>query len=271
MAKPNIIFITDFGLKDNFVGVMKGVISGITPDANIIDITHDIEPQNYKQAAFILAQSVKYFPKGSIFVCIVDPGVGSARNIIAIKTQDFIFLSPDNGILSYILSNYTPEGIFSLTNKKYFLENISPTFHGRDIFAPVAAHLANGVEVEKMGERISPISIIKIPDPLCFLDTQNIWHGEIIHIDRFGNAITSLKANLLDLSTDNFPKQELNWIFETGNIKIRYLSQTFSDVDVGNYLAFIGSFGYIEIGLREGNAAKKTKFELGQNVYAYKF
>ena len=271
MSKPNIIFITDFGLADNFVGVMKGVINKICPDANIIDLTHHIEPQNYKQAAFLLSVSVDYFPKDSIFVCIVDPGVGTSRNAIAVKTKDYIFLSPDNGILSYIISKYTPEGIYSLDNNKYFLEKISSTFHGRDIFSPVAAHLANGIPIEQLGGRIRPISLIMCPETLCFLDTQNIWHGEILHIDRFGNAITSLKADMLDVSTENFPKQHLNWIVETGNLKIRYLSQTFADVNVGDYLTYIGSFGYLEIGMREGNASRKAKLEVGQNVYAYKF
>lgn len=271
MAQKTIVLTSDFSLSDNFVGVMKGVISNLAPDAKVIDLTHNIEPQNYKQAAFILSVSVKYFPMGTIFVCIVDPGVGSSRNSIAVETEDYTFISPDNGTLSYILQKYTPKGIYSIENDKYFLDKVSATFHGRDIFAPVAAHLANGLKVEDVGERVSPISLITVPDPQCFNDAQNIWHGEVLHIDRFGNIITSLKADVLGIDSYNFAKQELNWMFEASSVKIRYLSQTFADVNRGDYLAYVGSFGYIEIAKREGNAAKELNITLGNNVYGWKF
>ena len=271
MERPTIILTTDFGIDDVYVGVMKGVIYQIAPEARIIDLTHSINPQNYKQAAFLLSVSASHFPKDSIFVSVIDPGVGTARNAIAVETKDYKFISPDNGTLSYVLQKFTPIGIYSITREKYFLNNVSATFHGRDIFAPVAAHIANGTDISELGERISPLSLITVPDPQCFLDSQNIWHGEILHIDRFGNIITSLKADLLDINQYHFSKQELNWMFEIGNIKIRYLSQTFADVNVGEFLAYVGSFGYIEIAKREGNAAKELGIIPGQNVYAWKF
>ena len=271
MDIPTIVLMSDFGLKDNYVGVMKGVIAKIAPKARIIDLTHDIEPQNYKQAAYILVNSIPYFTKGAIFVSVVDPGVGTARNAIAMKAGGNYFIAPDNGLLSYVMVKDHPDGIYSLSNMKYFLEDISATFHGRDIFAPVAAYIANGVEIKEFGERISPISLITIPEPQCFLDAQNIWHGEVLHIDRFGNIVTSLKAELMGIDVTNFPKQNLNWIVESANIKIRYLSQTFADVDVNHYLAYIGSYGYLEIGCRDSNAAQKSGLTVGQNVYAYKF
>jgi len=271
MNATNIVLLTDFGLEDVYVGLMKAVISKLSPDTKIIDLSHSIDPQNYKQAAFLLSVSVEYFPENTIFVCVIDPGVGTARNAIAMKTDKYTFISPDNGTLSYVLQDYIPLGVYSIVRDKYFLEQVSATFHGRDIFAPVAAHLANGLEVERLGERISPLSLITIPEPQCFLDAQNIWHGEVIHIDRFGNIITSLKAKTMGINQFKFSKQELNWMFETGNLKIRYLSQTFGDVNVGDFLAYVGSFGYIEIGKREGNAAKEIGVTIGQNVYAWKF
>ncbi len=271
MNRPTIVLTTDFGTDDIYLGVMKAIIYSMAPDANIIDLTHSIAPQNFKQAAFLLSVSVKYFPKNTIFLTIIDPGVGTARNMIAMKCKDYTFLSPDNGTLSYVLQHYTPDAIYSITEKEYFLDDISATFHGRDVFAPVAAHLANGLDISKLGERVSPLSLITVPDAQCFLDAQNIWHGEILHIDRFGNIVTSLKAETMDINPYHFAKQELNWMFELGSIKIRYLSQTFADVNIGDYLAYVGSFGYIEIGKRDGNAAKELGIMTGQNIYGWKF
>ena len=271
MNKPTIVLTTDFGLEDVYVGLMKTVITSMAPEVQIIDLTHSINPQNYKQAAFLLSISVKYFPANTIFLSIIDPGVGTSRNSIAVKCKDYTFLSPDNGTLSYVLQEYTPVEIHSITREKYFLNDVSATFHGRDIFAPVATHLAKGLDIAELGERISPLSLVTIPDPQCFLDTQNIWHGEALHIDRFGNIITSLKADAMEINPFLFSKQELNWMFELGNLKIRYLSQTFGDVNMGDFLAYVGSFGYIEIAKREGNAAKELGIIIGQNIYAWKF
>lgn len=271
MERPTIVLLTDFGNEDNFVGIMKGVIKKISPTSDVIDLTHSINPQNLKQAAFILSVSVKYFPQNTIFISIVDPGVGSSRNSIAVKTKDYTFISPDNGTLSYVMQQYTPLGVYSITNSDFFLSQVSATFHGRDIYAPLAAHLANGLDIEKVGERISPISLITLSEPKCFIDNQNIWHGEVMHIDRFGNIMTSLKAKTMNIEATHFSKQDLNWIFETGNIQIRYLSQTFSDVNVGNFLAYVGSFGYIEIGKRDGSASDILQLNHGDNIYAYRF
>ena len=269
--KHFIVLMTDFGTTDNFVGIMKGVIYTISPDVEIIDLLHDIQPQNFKQASFLLSVSVDFFPKGTIFLSIVDPGVGTARNAIVVQTEKYTFIAPDNGLLTYVLHKHKPIAIYSILNKKYQLDYISATFHGRDIFAPVASHIANGVDINLIGERISPISLIALPEPQCFIDSQHIWHGEIIHIDRFGNIVTSLKADTLGIKTVEFPKQDLKWIIESANLKIKYLSQTFSDVDLGHYLAYIGSYGYIEIGIRDGNASLKSGLMIGQSVYAYKF
>ncbi len=269
--KNYIALMTDFGLRDSYLGIMKGVIYSMAPHVNIIDLTNDIQPQNFKEAAFVLNNAVEFFPKETIFLCIIDPGVGTSRNSVAMKAGDYYFLSPDNGLLSYVIKKFQPEGIYSLNNSKYFLPDVSSTFHGRDIFAPVAAHIANGTDISEFGERISPISLISLPDPQCFLDSQGIWHGEVLHIDRFGNIITSLKASTLGLDYKNLTKQNLRWIVESSNIKITFLHQTFGDVNVGSFLAYIGSSGFLELGIREGNAAEASGIVVGQNVYAYEF
>jgi S-adenosylmethionine hydrolase len=271
MTKPLIVLTTDFGTTDNFVGIMKGVILGISPEAIIIDLMHEIQPQNFKQASFLLSVSIDYFPKGSIFLSIVDPGVGTTRNAIVVLTEKYTFVAPDNGLLTYVLQKYKPIAIYSIFNKKYQLDYISATFHGRDVFAPVAAHLANGIDVKTIGDLINPISLITINPPKCFLDDQHIWHGEIMHIDRFGNLITSLKASTLGISNIEFSKQNLRWSVEIADLKIKYLSQTFADVDLGQFLAYIGSYGYIEIGVRDGNASQKSGFTIEESVYVYKF
>ncbi|MGR3218622.1 MAG: SAM hydrolase/SAM-dependent halogenase family protein, partial [Candidatus Anammoxibacter sp.] len=164
---PSIVtLLTDFGLHDEYVGVMKGVILGIDRSARIIDLSHSIKPQDIIGAAYVLLSAYKYFPAGTVNLVVVDPGVGSDRKIICVKTKDHIFLAPDNGILSILIAHETPEIIIEVTNKKYFLPEVSNTFHGRDIFAPVAAHLANGVKPEELGEELFAIQEIDIPVPV---------------------------------------------------------------------------------------------------------
>ena len=144
------------------------------------------------------------------------------------------------------------------------------THYTTDIFAPVAAHLANGVSLTEMGKRVSPNNLISLPNPQCFLDGQDIWHGEVIHIDHFGNIITSLDAESLKITPSKSPETNSNWVFETGDIKVNSLAYTFSNVNQGDFVAYIGSSGYLEIAMREGNAALEKEIQIGENVYAYK-
>ena len=269
MNRQLIVFTTDFGLSDPYVGMMKGVIKKICPGAEIVDLRNEIEPQNIKQAAFALHTAVPYFPDGTIFLTVVDPGVGTDRKAIAFKAGENYYIAPDNGLLSYIISGYDINSIYSLTNQKYHLESVSSTFHGRDIFAPVAAHIANGVELNELGEKINHDTLVKLPHPQCFLDTQGIWHGEVLHIDRFGDILTSLNSEILGIIKSGSKKRDLRWVIETADIKINNLSSTFGDVKSREYVGFIGSSGYLEIGLRDGNAAAEAEISIGQNVYAY--
>lgn len=270
MRNPLIVLTSDFGLSDNFVGVMKGVILKIAPYVSVVDLTHEINPQNIKEAAFVLHTAVDFFPEGTIFLTIIDPGVGTDRDAIAFKAANNFFIAPDNGVLTYILRKYKIEGVYSLTNVKYHLEKVSPTFHGRDIFAPAAAHIANGVPLQELGKRISPYNLVTLSNPQCFLDSQNIWHGEVIHIDHFGNIVTSLHESSLKIAPSKNIDKNSYWVVETGDMKIQSLSYTFGDVGVGSFVAYLGSSGYIEIGMRDGNAAAVKNIKTGDNVYAYK-
>lgn len=268
--KKFVALLTDFGLDDNYVGIMKGTIYSLNPNVEIIDITHSIEPRNIKQAAFALKTSVNYFPEGTIFVCVVDPGVGSSRSALCVQAGNYYFAAPDNGLLSYTLENYKKPRIYTFTNEKYQIENPSKTFHGRDIFAPLAAYIAQGVDLSEFGEAISFQKIIKLPPLKCHFDNHGNLIGEVIHIDRFGNIITSLSAKALGLNMHNILQQDLKWKFEIGHQKIRNISLTYSDVESGEFLAYIGSSGYLEIGIRNGNAGKSLNAFIGQLICARK-
>jgi len=268
--KNVIALLTDFGLVDNYVGIMKGTILSINPNVEIIDITHSIEPRNIRQAAFVLMTSVKYFPEGTIFVTVVDPGVGSNRNAIGVQAGKFFFVAPDNGILTYTLNNFRHHKIHLFTNEKYQLENPSKTFHGRDIFAPMAAYLAMGVDIAEFGEEYPLSKLVKLSPLKSYYDRFGNLIGEVVHIDRFGNIITSLSSIALGINMHNILKQDLKWKFEIGHTKIKNISTTYSDVEEGEFLAYIGSSGFLEIGIRNGNAAEKTGAYIGQLICAKK-
>src|SRR5437762_854766 len=162
ISRPVIAMMTDFGLEDGDVGVMKGVIAGITPNVHIIDITHDVSPQNVASGAWILASAYRYFPQDTVFVCVVDPGVGSSRQAIAIHAGDWFFVGPDNGLFSYVLTEQSVHVAVVLSNPLYHLAQVSTTFHGRDIFAPAGAHLARGIPMNELGTLIDPTTLQRI-------------------------------------------------------------------------------------------------------------
>lgn len=248
--RKNIVLMTDFGYKDNFIGVIKGVILNIAPNTNILDLTHNIQSQNIKQAAFILDTSYSFFPEGSIFVAVVDPDVGSNRKAIAVKTCNYYFVAPDNGILTYVLEKEKIIEIVELTNPKYQLSQISNTFHGRDIFAPISAYISKGITLNNFGSTVKYNNITKINKPYFNIQDSNHFSGEIIHIDNFGNLITSIQASQIGLENNNLK----DWIIEIGVYKINGISKSFADVEENQLLAFIGSSGYMEIAIRNGNA-----------------
>ena len=257
---PVIVLMTDFGLSDTYVGQMKGVIHSIAPSAHIIDLTHAISPQNIAQGAFLLGTSAPFFPEGSIFVSVVDPGVGTARRAIAIQTERHTFLAPDNGLLTTILQKEQVKRCISIniTEKRYILTSVSSTFHGRDVFSPAAAHLAIGVPVQELGEESDPAGCTRIHIPDCTSsDSGHSWEGSVIFTDHFGNLVTSLDSEQLDRS--------IQWIVSAGELQLP-LSATYGDVADQQPLAYRGSFGMIEIGIRNGNASELLGIKDGDRV-----
>jgi S-adenosylmethionine hydrolase len=257
MKKRSVIaLITDFGLDDGYVASMKGVILTLSPAAQIIDITHSIEPGNVDQAAFLLWTTFNYFPKGTIFVCVVDPGVGSKRNILCVQTNNHCFLAPDNGVLKFVLGSIRAKTIISVTQKKYFSKEISNTFHGRDIFAPVAAHLFNGLSIGKLGAETTPVTA-KEHFVEIVAASKKTYAGKIIHIDRFGNIITNFHSRRFST---------LRSRLQIGKTTIHRFSRTYAEAESKYPFLTIGSSMLLEISFRNGNAARLLNAKMNQRV-----
>ena len=236
---PPIVLLTDFGHQDGFVGIMKGVIHGISPDCPVIDLSHEIPPQNVSAAAFVLWNSYLHFPPETLFVCVVDPGVGSERDILAVRTKSYRFLVPDNGVMDYILSESIVKSMLRVENPKLLTGNISQTFHGRDIFAPVAAHWQKGFPYTQIG----PLHRYSIPDsPFVESEGQRSVTGNIIYQDHFGNLISNIRLA---------PSQNGQVQFDGRNIP---LVSAYAAVQPGELLAIAGSHGLLEIAVRNGRA-----------------
>ena len=257
MASRIITLTTDFGLADGYVASMKGVILSIVPDGRIVDITHDIDPQSVQQAAIVLATAAGFFPGGTIHVAVVDPGVGTERALLAVKAGGQIFLAPDNGLLGVVFERYPMPEVRRISNQSLFMPRVSRTFHGRDILAPVAAHLARGVPFEEVGPKMKDYDRGNFPHATVRV---NQVEGQIVYRDRFGNLMTNISES--DLQT--FDPATLQ--VRAGYTGIRGLSGAYSDVEKGELLCLIGSAGYLEIALREGSAADKLRFPLGTEV-----
>ena len=270
-----ITLTTDFGTIDTYVGAMKGVILGLNPEATIVDICHDIEPQNLAQAAFLMSTVYPYYPPGSIHVVVVDPEVGSARRAILLATPSAFFIAPDNGVLTYVLRESGPQapkasrrgtpktmaigpGIqaFALTERRFWQPTASSTFHGRDIFAPVAAHLSLGVPPSHFGGALSSLTVIPLPQPKR--RTGGVA-GHIIHIDRFGNLIT-------DIMGQDLPQGDI--AIEVRGQRIEGLSSSYAEGD--ELLALIGSSGRLEIAARNDSAAWQLGARIGDEVRVVK-
>ena len=259
MLHPIITLTSDFELKDPYVAEMKAVILNINPEATIVDITHEIEKFNIRMGAFVLASAVPYFPKGAVHVAVVDPGVGTRRRALLVQTPQGFLMGPDNGILALAARRQGVKSVHEITNSKFMLPSISRTFHGRDLFAPAAAHLANGTPPAKFGPRISKIvspqfaEIVKKKDTLV---------GEVIHVDGFGNIITNIgKKNLEPLDIKNMVKVRLG----TTELKLKFC-KAYAEVGIGNPLAIVGSHDFLEIALNQGNAAKRFETKIGDTV-----
>ena len=260
---PVISLMTDFGIKDGNVGVMRGVIWGICPSAQITDLSHMIQPQNIREAAYIFARSVPYFPKGSIHVVVVDPGVGTARRPMAAQIGDWFYVGPDNGTITGLLERAERESwattFVELNERKYWLGTISHVFHGRDIFSPVAAHLANGVPLTDLGMPFDEPVRLELPKPE---KTQTGWRGEVIHIDHFGSASTNIRVD--DLGEAMKDKEKIT-IRLNGN-EILGMVNTFGDRPVGELIALLGSTGNLGIAVVNGSAVQRLGTKVGDAV-----
>jgi S-adenosylmethionine hydrolase len=255
MNRPIITLTTDFGTKDGNVGAVKGVIMRINPKVEIVDVTHEIKPFDSFGAAFTLNNFYRYFPQNTIHLVVIDPGVGSKRQPLLLQTPDFLFVGPDNGVFSFILQNEEIDEIISISNRKYFLSKISPTFHARDIFAPVAAYLSLGVDIREFGVPATECSQLFIP--LTKASRRGIV-GEIIHVDNFGNLITNIEEKSIQ-------DERIKFI----EIKRRRISQTaksYYEIPEGNIGALIGSSGFLEIATNRGNAAELVKADVDTKV-----
>jgi len=253
-----ISLLTDFGLDDNYVGVMRGVILNIDPKAKILDLTHNVERHNIIQAAFLLKGSFKYFPKKTIFLVVVDPGVGSRRKAVIVKTKDYVFIGPDNGVLSLALSQTKIEKIIEITNKRYFIKPVSDTFHGRDIFSPVAGFLSGGIPIEEFGRKIDKLKSLNLPK----VDIKDdLLGGEIIYVDRFGNLITNIeKGSFYDfVNKKKFKIHFKRGIFER-------INKSYTQTDTGRPLVIWGSFGNLEISVNRGSAKDYFKVKGRESV-----
>ncbi|MFQ5933951.1 MAG: S-adenosyl-l-methionine hydroxide adenosyltransferase family protein [Dehalococcoidia bacterium] len=266
-----ITFTTDFGLRDAYVAAMKGVVLGINPEATLVDISHSVAPQNVREGAFVLGMAYRYFPQGTIHVAVVDPGVGTSRRGLILKGAGHYFVAPDNGVLSHVLTDALEEGPSAskpaaeaqdlppgfeavvLTERRYWRPDVSDTFHGRDIFAPVAAHLSLGVPLKRFGEPLS--SVLAFPRPTPTVGEDGSVRGEIMHIDGFGNLITNIRRG-------NLPEGDVE-ISMTGH-SVRGISRSYQEGK--GLLAIFGSGGYLEISESNGSAASITGAGVGASV-----
>jgi len=254
---PTITLTTDFGLRDWFVGTMQGVIAGIHPAAKVVDLTHDIPAGDVRAGAFALAAAYSYFPKDTIHVAVVDPGVGSARRAIAGQTAKYFFVGPDNGLLSWALARQKILACHALQNQTFFLPSVSRTFHGRDIFAPVAAHLSRGVPIQKLGPPVKEFLRLDRPEPER---SGRRLKGQILYIDRFGNAITNCDAFALS------PLGQGRLHVLARGKKLCSVEGFYQAVGSGQAVAVLGSTGFLEIAINGGNAAARFSLRAGDPV-----
>ena len=258
MDRGIITLITDFGTRDGYVGAMKGVILKINPQVRLVDITHEVSPQDIFEAGFILKNSYRYFPDGSIHLAVVDPGVGSKRRAILVEAGDHFFIGPDNGVFTFIYESERIKKVVELTNKRYFLPHISNTFHGRDIFAPAAAYLSKGIPFEDFGGICNDVVRFDIPEPET---ERGIIKGVVLHVDRFGNLI----SNIPEVLFGELVGRRMHEISIGGEV-LGDIKGSYSEVEEEQALALFGSSGYLEISVRGQDAREKLKLNKGSEV-----
>ncbi len=258
MKNSIITLLTDFDTKDPYVASMKGVILNINPRCIVIDITHQVNPHDIQEGAFILANAYSFFPKGTIHLSVVDPGVGGTRKSILLVSQNYFFVGPDNGLFTLIAQREKVRQVVALTEKEYFLPKVSKTFHGRDLFAPVAAHLSLGIKPDAFGHKIDSIKELGFQKPVL---KNGKLSGEILHIDTFGNLVSNIDEETLFRFTKKQP-----FVIRAGRKTIRDLKKGYWEGKKGELIALLGSGGFLEVSVREGNAQKMLKVKRGDPI-----
>jgi S-adenosyl-L-methionine hydrolase (adenosine-forming) len=258
MARPIIALLTDFGTASHYAGTMKGVVLTLCPDVTLVDITHDIPPHDVLTGAFELAASYKYFPAGTIFLAVVDPGVGSSRRGLIADTGEYRFVAPDNGVLTAVLREHKPKRIVELTERRYARPTVSRTFEGRDRFAPAAAWLAKGTEPTAMGRPVATWLQLEIPEPH---EEQTALVGEVVLVDRFGNLVTNIDRRRFD----QFRHDASISIAVDGQIVDRLVA-TYAEAPAGSICALFGSSDHLELALNGGSAAHQLGLGRGAAI-----
>jgi len=258
MRTPIITLLTDFGTKDHYVASMKGVILSINPRCTLIDITHQVSPNDIQEGAFLLSNSYSYFPKETIHLSVVDPGVGGIRKPILLVTQNYFFIGPDNGLFAFVAQREKVKKVIVLTQQRYFLPKLSTTFHGRDLFAPVAAHLSLGIKPNSFGYETPSVKKLGFETPIV---KEGKLSGKIVHIDTFGNLVSNIDEELFVRVTKEHP-----YVIRLGKRKIHGLGKGYWEGKPGVPMALFGSGGFLEISINKGNAEKALKVKKGDQV-----
>jgi S-adenosylmethionine hydrolase len=258
MARPLIALLTDFGTRDHYAGTIKAVILGICPDANLVDISHDIPPHDVMAGALELGACYKYFPAGTIFCAVVDPGVGSQRRGIAADTGDYRFVAPDNGVLTAVLRETPPKRLVELTERRYARPTVSKTFEGRDRFAPAAAWLAKGVDLSALGRSAGDYQRLSVPEPDV---TDTTISGEVIRVDGFGNLITNIDHKLFDRFSQTGAIE-----VSAGSHRVGRVVATYAEAAAGETCALFGSTDQLEFAVNAANASERLNLTRGAPV-----
>jgi len=258
MGRPVVALLSDFGLRDHYAGTMKGVILSICPDATLVDITHDVPPHDVLAGALELVAAYRYFPAGSVFVAVVDPGVGSTRRGIAADTGEYKFVAPDNGVLTLVFDDQAPKRVVELTERRYARPTVSRTFEGRDRFAPAAAWLAKGIELGALGRNASAVHRLDVPRPRIGDGTID---GEVLRVDRFGNLITNIDRRTFDRMAG------AGLEIRVGSHRVSKVVSTYADVSADEICALFGSTDHLEIAANGASAAIRLDVGRGATVH----
>jgi hypothetical protein len=258
---PPLVLLTDFGLEGPYVGQMKGILAELAPGHPVIDLTHSVSPQDVREGAFLLEVSWRHFPAGSVFIAVVDPGVGTERALLAIEAEGRTFVGPDNGLLTGALPSGTSFQAVRLENERYRLPTVSATFHGRDVFVPAGAALASGVPLDELGPPVHQLE--QLSDRFPVVSPTEI-RGRVIHADRFGNLVTDIAYETWAEWAQGRTSSEVN--FQIGGEMVKGLKTTYGEAAWGEMISLFGSLGYLEIAVNGGSAAERLGLRRGEIV-----